>query len=152
MKRVLWPIIGSILVLIVFASIVLTPSLSGVQAAPHALPTPLAYDNSKTTNKVVRVFSDRVLVADNTQCVNLTAYDNANLQIVIDQASINTTTLKLLYSGDGVHYTTGPTIVNANTIDLNDIYAAPLYMRDTCVFADTSNSNPVTVTVLLEAN
>jgi hypothetical protein len=103
---------------------------------------------SGTTGNVVPFMSEAVLTADTRACIDLRGFTVVDLQFVIDQGTTNTTTLKLQHSNNGVHFTDGQTIVASNTADANGLNRYDLFGRDTCVFADVTNSNPITITVL----
>ena len=81
-----------------------------------------------------------------------TTYSLKNYNIVdvfytIDQGTVNTVTLNIQYSNDGVNWVTGGAIVSANAADATGLIQLNNYGMYTNVYADVANSNPVTITV-----
>jgi hypothetical protein len=144
-------IFGLILValLLAVASVgVFAPAVPSVQAAQLAAPTPQTFNKSKADNAVVTWFDARAITADTRVCVDARNYDVADIQYVIDQGTTNTTTLKLQFSNDKVHFTDGATLVSANAADADNLNRQLLYAKWACVLADVANSNTITITVL----
>jgi len=74
-----------------------------------------------------------------------------DLQWGIDQTlltTMNTTTLKLQFSNDGVNWIDGASFVSANVADANDMQQYAIFGRYARVYADVSNTNPLTLTVI----
>jgi hypothetical protein len=61
---------------------------------------------------------------------------------------VNTTTLKLQFSNDGVNWTDGATIASAIAEDGAVLSQQAVFGKFARVYADVSNTNPVTLTVL----
>lgn len=154
MNRKLIPtLISAAAVLVFAASMFFSPSEQpSVQAAPQAVPTPLAYDSSNPTPKLVTFFDDTLIAADTRQCSNLMQYDVADLHVTLLEASgINTTTLRMAYTGNGENHVTGVAFASALVTNTNDIYSVPLFSRDSCIVVDVTNGNTVTLSVFLKA-
>lgn len=133
-------------------------SISGPQQALASVPGPLLAPTPVSVNlggigKALTFYSTKVLTAD-TASGNQGIIDanKVDLQWVVDQTAVagvvNTTTLKLQFSNDGVNWIDGATVLNANTADANDMQQYLLFGRYARIYADVSNTNPLTLTVL----
>lgn len=123
-----------------------------VSGAPVAQITPVAVTNplnGGTLPAPMRYFNTVAITADTRICQDLSAYRVADIQYVIDQGTTNTVTLRLQHSNDNSNFTNGQALVTNNTADGNALNRYDLYGRWNCVFADVSNSNSLTVTVLV---
>ncbi len=128
----------------------LNPEMESAIAAPLAAPTPVISGwNADNSRYPVNFWLTEVITADGgTEAFTLANYEALDLQYVIDQTSVNTMTLKLQHSNDGSHWTDGASIVASNAADanaLNQFANFGLYSR---VYADVTNTNPVTVSVI----
>lgn len=147
-------IFGSLAVAVVlFAALVL--SMSGpanVTAAPSAAPTPVSVNHAGTFADVPTFFSTQVVTADGgSNAQNIQNHQVVDLQWGIDQTlltTMNTTTLKLQFSNDGVNWIDGASFVSANAADANDMQQYAIFGRYARVYADVSNTNPLTLTVI----
>lgn len=147
-------IFGSLAVAIVlFAALVL--SMGGpvnVTAAPSAAPTPVSINHSGSFADVPVFYSTQVLTADGgSNAQNIQNHQVMDLQWGIDQTlltTVNTTTLKIQFSNDGVNWIDGASFVSANTADANDMQQYAIFGRYARVYADVSNTNPITLTVI----
>jgi hypothetical protein len=123
-------------------------------AAPAAIPTPVSV--TRPGNGVAPeypiFFNGVVLTADTrSSCFEVPEYSAVDLQYLVDQTlvtTVNTTTLKLQFSNDLVTFIDGATIASANVADGSDMLQLAIFGRYTCVYADVSNTNPITWTVL----
>jgi len=147
-------IFGSLAVAVVlFAALVLTMTgPANVTAAPSAAPTPVSVNHAGTFADVPVFFSTQVLTADGGSSVqNIQNHQVVDLQWGIDQTlltTMNTTTLKLQFSNDGVNWIDGASFVSANVADANDMQQYAIFGRYARVYADVSNTNPLTLTVI----
>jgi hypothetical protein len=119
-------------------------------AAPSAAPTPVAgvVDTPGTAQNAVWM-SNLVVTADTgSRALNLGNYAKADVQVVLDKTGFQTTTLKLQFSNDQTNWTDGATIGSALTADTSTLAQYALFGRYARVYADVTNSNPVTITVL----
>ena len=147
-------IFGSLAVAVVlFAALVL--SMTGpanVTAAPSAAPTPVSVNHAGTFADVPVFWSTQVVTADGGSSLqNIQNHQVVDLQWGIDQTlltTMNTTTLKLQFSNDGVNWIDGASFVSANVADANDMQQYAIFGRYARVYADVSNTNPLTLTVI----
>lgn len=147
-------IFGAVAVaVLLFAVLVL--SIGGpanVTAAPAAIPTPVSVNHSGSFADVNNFYVTSVITADGgSNAQNIQNHQVADLQWVIDQTlltTMNTTTLKLQFSNDGSNWIDGATFVTANVADAGDMQQYAIFGRYARVYADVSNTNPLTVTVI----
>lgn len=144
---------ATLLVLAMCASWFVTPTRQ-VNAAPAlAVLTPVS--NNNTNNGVhIQQFFNGPITADTYACADLSTWDVMDLQYRIDQGTTNTTTLTMQRYNIAPPlvvtpiYESGATVVNANAADAHADLQVSLFDRYTCVLADVTNSNPVTLTVI----
>jgi len=118
------------------------------------VPTPIsAQAGSGTTGYLVVTFaSASAKTADGgSSAFQLPGYDSLDIQYVVDQGTVNTTTIKLQYSNDNSNWSDGPNIVAANAADADSMVQAANMGRYTRVYFDVTNSNAVTWTVIAVA-
>lgn len=147
-------IFGSLAVaVVIFAALVL--SMTGpanVTAAPSAAPTPVSINHAGTFADVPVFWSTQVVTADGGSSLqNIQNHQVVDLQWGIDQTlltTMNTTTLKIQFSNDGVNWIDGASFVSANVADANDMQQYAIFGRYARVYADVSNTNPLTLTVI----
>lgn len=135
-----------ILVLALFGAMASTPSaLAGALAAP----TPVgSINNSIRPASEVTWMSEVVLTADAGSAAQIVRdWSYADVQYVIDQTDTNTVTLKLQFSNDAVNWTDGATLVADNAADASTLAQVALFGKWARVYADVTNTNPVTVSV-----
>lgn len=119
-----------------------------VSAAPMAAPTPITYNNTNGGARLAPFFQAVGVIADTRVCFDLQDYDLVDLQYVIDQGTVNTVTLTMQYSNNNANFSSGAAVVSANAADADNLNQFHLFGRYNCVFADVTNTNPVTITVL----
>ena len=147
-------IFGSLAVAVVlFAALVL--SMGGpanVTAAPSAAPTPVSINHAGTFADVPTFFATQVVTADGGSSVqNIQNHQVVDLQWLLDQTlltTVNTATLKLQFSNDGSNWVDGATFVTNNAADAGDMQQYAIFGRYARVYADVSNTNPLTLTVI----
>lgn len=135
-----------------FGAIALMPS-SNTQAAPAAAPTPVAAVQRSPAPEFPVFFNNKVLTADTrSSCFEVPDYAVVDLQYIVDQTLVdlaaNTTTLTLQWSNDNINFVNGLAVATNNVTDTNDLQQFQLFGRHACVYADVTNTNPVTVTAL----
>lgn len=141
-----------ILVLALCASWFIAPS-SQVSASPaEAVLTPVSNNNSNNGVRNVTFFNGAI-TADTYSCFDLGAYDVMDLQYQIDQTVVNTVTLTMqrynIAMGPSTPvYESGATVVSANAADAHGDLQVSLFDRYTCVLADVTNSNSLTLRVV----
>lgn len=141
-----------VLVASLLAVFAMVPSGS-TQAAPSFAPTPVAAVQRSLAPEFPVFFNAKVLTADTrSNCFEVPDYAVVDLQYIVDQTLVdlaaNTTTLTLQWSNDNSNFVNGLAVATNNITDTNDIQQYQLFGRHACVYADVSNTNPVTVTVL----
>ena len=141
-----------VLVASLLAVFAMVPSGS-TQAAPSFAPTPVAAVQRSLAPEFPVFFNAKVLTADTrSNCFEVPDYAVVDLQYIVDQTLVdlaaNTTTLTLQWSNDNSNYVNGLAVATNNITDTNDIQQYQLFGRHACVYADVSNTNPVTVTLL----
>lgn len=121
-----------------------------VTAAPAAAVTDVSYISSGGDGDVslVNWMTARRLTADTTVCKDLRIYKAMDLQWVIDQGTVNTTTIKMRITVDGTHLVDEATIATANVADVSAINQFKVHAIDTCMFVDLASANPITVTLI----
>lgn len=120
-----------------------------VQAAPEALVTPVSVDHSGIQSSVVTLLDGAVLTATaNSNAQNIMSHAKMDLQTVVDVGTVNTTSLKLQFSNDGVNWVDGDTIGTALTADTNTLAQYAIYGRYVRVNAALTGAAPITVTVV----
>jgi hypothetical protein len=132
----------------------LTPIFLGqavpATAAPAAAPTPVSINHSGVRSDIVTFHSSDVITADGNSGVQSVA-DHAviDLQWVIDQGTVNTTTFKLQFSNDGVNWVDGATIATSNAADVNSMQQFAVFGRWARINRDVSNTNTLTLTTFI---
>lgn len=150
--RIYGPAVAFMLLLVsFFVAIALVPS-SNTLAAPAAAPTPVAAVQRSPAPEFPVFFNGKVLTADTRgSCFEVPDYAVVDLQYLIDQTAVdgapNTTTLTIQFSNDLVTYVDGLNAVADNAADASGLVQMQLFGRHTCVYANVTNTNPVTVTV-----
>ena len=124
----------------------------GTLAAPAAAPTPVAAVQRSPAPEFPVFFRGNVLTEDTrSSCFEVPDYAVVDLQYLIDQTAVagapNTTTLTMQFSNDLVTYVDGVNAVASNADDASGMVQLQLFGRHTCVYANVSNTNPVTITV-----
>lgn len=139
---------------ILFGMLALLPAPQMANAAPAPAITPVAAEDPLTADAPALVkFVDGVAISADTQyCVDLREFRTIDLEFVVDQGTVNTTTVTLEHTngaaGDSnVTNTTGQTVVSANAADADDLNRFDLFGVYTCVDIDVANTNPITWTV-----
>jgi hypothetical protein len=129
----------------------LAQSTAPAAAAPLAAPTALSANASLASAPTypVRFFTTAVITSDTRSTTfSLPTYNLVDLQYVIDQGTVNTTTLTLQYSNDGLNWVSGGNLVATNATDGTDLQQFSNFGRYTAVYADVTNSNAITITVI----
>lgn len=121
---------------------------SSVQAAQLLAPTPIAYANSGGTTKVAEFFNRTPIRADTRVCKDLREFKTADVQYVIDEGTVNTVTVKLQFTINGLNYVDGTAFATAAVADATGLGSYPIVGMQTCVFVDVSNANTVTITAI----
>lgn len=148
-KRNFYPLIVGILGLALLVGSVLSIQTSGVQGAPSAIVTPIAQYMRQPAPKVINFWaSPTALTEDTRSCVNIDGYNTLDLHWVIDQGTVNTTTLKLQFTNITGNYIDGVAVATANALDASNMNQFNLFGRNVCLLADVVNSNAWTITAV----
>jgi hypothetical protein len=141
-----------VLSLALLAALLMMPA-QAAQPGPIAGPTPVSAVVRSAQPEFPVFFSTDVITADTrSDCFEVPDYSAVDLQFLIDQTIVagapNTVTLALQHSNDLTTFTTSANVVAANITDTSDLVQMGLFGRHTCVLADVTNTNPVTITAI----
>jgi hypothetical protein len=117
-------------------------------AAPAAIPTPLSVTPGNGAPQVAPFWRATALTASGAGAETVVAGEKVDLQWVIDQATVNTVTLKLQFSNDSTNWVDGATFVTNNAADAGDMQQHAVFGRYLRAYATVVNTNPVTITVI----
>jgi len=132
--------------LLLIAGALLLGSPEYSEAAAVA-PTPLAETAGGPGYQNVVFWSADALTADGaSNALQLPGYEVLDLQYVIDQGTVNTTTIKLQFSNDNTNWSDGINVVASNAADANAMAQFNNFGRYVRLYADVTNSNAVTIT------
>ena len=67
---------------------------------------------------------------------------------MLDQTNVNTVTLTLQFSNDGENWTDGAALATSNAADAALLQQVNVFGKYARVYANVTNSNPLTVTVI----
>lgn len=148
-------ILGALLLaLLLFTAMVVSfqPARADVPG-PLAAVTPVSVNPQSGIGQRVQFFTTDVITQDTySPFQNVQQGSKMDLQWVVDQtvvaAAANTTTLTIEYSCDGNNWVTEHTPVNANTADANAIGQFTTFCAYGRVYANVTNTNPLTITVM----
>lgn len=122
---------------------------SGSIAAPMAQATPVGVTRAEQPPRLEWFWGSpdggTRLTADERVCFEAAAYNLVDLQWNVDQGTVNTITLKTQFSNDGILYDDGVTAQAASAVDVADLNQFELFAIYTCLYADLTNSNGITV-------
>lgn len=134
-------IIGFVALALVFGSL-FTMQPSGVQGAPNAIPTPVVQYMRQPAPKVINFWETATsLTADTRSCVNIDGYNTLDLHWIIDQGTVNTTTLTLQFSNITDSFVNGVAVATANAADSTDFQQFQVFGRNVCLHANLTNAN-----------
>lgn len=124
-----------------------------VTAAPFAAPpTPVAGITDKVNNDpALIIYSAPLTITTDTRYCSTGPtgrYDTMDLQYVINQGVVNTTTLKVQYSNDQRRWIDGANVVATNNSDTSGLIQIPVFGWWTCLYADVTNSNGISLTLI----
>lgn len=124
--------------------------LPDAHAAPSLAPTPVAgvIAGSPSAQNAVWMSGLRITADTGSRSVNLGNFAKADVQVVVDETLVNTTTIKLQFSNDNTNWVDGATIGSALVADTSTLAQYALFGRYARVYADVANTNPITITVL----
>lgn len=135
---------------LMLTALLVTNSLQSPPVVQAAAPTPAASgSNTGSTRSGMLTFFDTVVITQDTRSVlyALSGYDLIDVQWSIDMSDTNTTTLKIQFSIDGRTFTNGVNIAASKAVDDTGLNQFNNFGRYTAIYADVTNTNPVTLTV-----
>jgi len=147
-KRLFWPLLAIVLTIALLAPMLAAP-MPSVQGAPVAVVTPITQYPRQPAPKVLNFWASPTGLTEDTRvCINIDGYNTVDLHYIIDQGTVNTTTLKLQISNIDGAYVDQVTVLSANAADTADLKQYQLFGRTACLFADVVNSNAWTITAV----
>lgn len=146
MKNKFIPVFALVLLVAFLSALWLVPA-APVDAAPAAAITPVTYSGQSSQSTKVTFFNGNI-AADTRTCFDLSNYNKMDLQWVIDQGTVNTTTIKLQWSNDNVNFEDSATVASANTSDTHSGQQYVLAGQYNCIYADVTNSNALGLKIL----
>lgn len=151
MRKLILSLSLGLAILLVFTFLVsLVPMPDPAMAAPPAAPTPVSVSAADGSPEILTFADEVVMTADGVVGSELPVYavQRLDLQHIVDQTVANGTTVTLQYSNDGSNWVTGPTVATVVSSDLNDMQQYATFGRYNRFYADVSNSNPITITLI----
>ena len=146
-NKMIRSVVGAAVVALVVLSLFM-PAPS-TMAAPAAAPTPAASGFASRAPTELTWSSAVATTADGgSAALQVAGYTVADIQYVIDQGTVNTTTLKIQFSNDNVNWTDGATLVTDNAADASVLSQVAMFGKWARIYKDVTNTNPVTVTVI----
>jgi hypothetical protein len=129
-----------IAIIIILAAMSLRFLTGAEAAAPEAQGTPVP----------VTIWNNNRITADTrSNAQELRNYSRSDIQITLVQGgTVNTTTVRLDRSNSGFAWATGATLLDASAISTTVVVSSNLIGRYGSIYADVSNSQPVTLTVI----
>lgn len=149
MNRSFYLVFSLVMALALLAGAMVALNTPTALAAPAAAPTPVVSGFSQRSPTELTWLSGVATTADGGSTPQLvSAWQAVDIQYVIDQGTTNTVTLKLQFSNDGSNWTDGATLVTDNAADASVLSQAAVFGKWARVYADVTNSNPVTITAI----
>lgn len=128
-------------------NLVMGPPTQDVQAA---VITPVS-QTGRDGSRLAEFFDVRAITVDTRVCFDLADFEVMDLQYQVDATDANTTTVKVQQTN--IDPTVGPfndgvTIATVIAADADTFLQTGLFGRWNCVYADVTNTNPVTLTII----
>lgn len=126
----------------------LAPEL--VQGAPAPAPTPITQYQREDSPRIVEFWGSATALTADTRstCYDLAGYNNIDIHYIIDQGTVNTTTVTLEHSNNNSTYPDGINVVASNAADADVMQQYPLFGKWTCLYANLTNANTFTITAI----
>lgn len=140
------------IVLASFIAVLVLSVINPLAGPAYAVsPTPQSFNAAVRDSEAFTFFSARSITADTRECLDMRNFSAADISYVIDEGTVNTITLKLQFTNDGVHfYDSAQTVVSAAVADGDGFQRYLLFGQKACIFADVANTNPVIVTAIAQ--
>jgi len=129
---------------------------SAANPGPLAAPRPVSVNPGSGAGRAAVLWSAKVITADTaTGAMDILNYSKADIQWLVDQTVVagaaNTTTVKLQFSNNGTNWIDGINAVATNSADAGDMQQFAVFGRYVRLYADVTNSNPITLTLAVAA-
>lgn len=129
---------------------------SAANPGPLAAPTPVSVTGNTGRGQAAVLWNAKVITEDTaTGAMDILNYSKADIQWLVDQTVVagaaNTTTVKLQFSNNGTNWIDGMNAVATNSADAGDMQQFAVFGRYVRLYADVTNSNPVTWTLAVAA-
>ena len=129
---------------------------SAANPGPLAAPTPVSVTGNTGRGQAAVLWQAKVITEDTaTGAMDILNYSKADIQWLVDQTVVagaaNTTTVKLQFSNNGTNWIDGINAVATNSADAGDMQQFAVFGRYVRLYADVTNSNPVTWTLAVAA-
>lgn len=150
MNKVRYVVMGATAALVLFVALIATLGGNGASAAPSLIPTPVSVNprGNYPAKDVVFYASKVMTTAETANAQGVEEHEVIDLQWIIDQTDVNTATVKLQFSNDGVNWVDGATVVSSNAADANDMQQFALFGKYARAHTTLGNTNPVTITLI----
>lgn len=141
-----------IIALLFVATLMVGRPIDPATAAPHPVPTPVSVARAVNQPTLATLMNNQVVTTDTRGgCVASSNHEKADIQYEIDHGTTNTVTIRLQFTNEtpgqaATSYINGVAVVTANAADATDMQQLQLFGAWTCVYADVTNSNPLTIT------
>jgi hypothetical protein len=148
-ERNFYPLIIGFVALALVLGSMLSIQPNAVQGAPNAIPTPVVQYMRQPAPKVINFWAaPTALTADTRSCVNIDGYNTLDLHWIIDQGTVNTTTLTLQFSNITDSFVNGVAVATNNAADATDFQQFQVFGRNVCLHANLTNANAWTLTAV----
>jgi hypothetical protein len=140
-------------VILLFAALlgVLYDGPAQVTAAPPAAPTPATVTYSPGTHTLQTFYDAEAITEDGCSALfEIADVELVDLHWIVDVGDVNTTTLTLRFSNENsvTNLVTGINVAASIAADQTNLQQFPLFGRYACLYADVTNTSPITITAL----
>lgn len=145
---------------VLLATLILSPASYHATAAPplapELIPTPVSASASQAAANVITWMSASARTADGGgSAQNTRNFQRCDVSWAVDVGTVNTTTLTLQFSNDNTYWVNGAAIESTivadsglSTTGSGNMQQFAVFGRYSRVYADVTNSNPITVTAI----
>jgi len=136
-------VVGPLLVMLLLSSVQMSA------AAPLAAPTPAVSGfQSGSRPQVVEFWSSDALVASGgSDVVNVSQFQALDVQYVVDETVVNTTTVKIQFSNDNSNWSDGVDLVANAVADGNGMVQLQVFGVYARMYATLTSADPITWTI-----
>ena len=142
-------VVGALVVALALVLVTVATLDMGPQPVQAAVITPVSITQPAGERWAsVQPWGVAVLASDTrSSCYETAGSTVADVQYLIGQGAVNTTTITLQYTNDQVTFVDGGTVVSARAADGSGMVQLATFGRYSCFYTDLANTNDVTVTV-----